>query len=217
MRTRNDTAAGLRQIGAQIAEHARARAAGRRALFADARIPSEGRGQIVGEYDSETRAARREMVARGRASVAAYRADAVMQRSPSYRPSSAAESAWISGLVSTAPHWSPEVMKATVKQAIADGDRALLAALMPLAESFANYKKVYSDSGLAATLFDAREALVTPEMTASAEAADWAKEADQELGALARTLDDDVTATSLDVHIPLNAFPNTLPASLETL
>ncbi len=215
MITKTQTQATLRNIAANIAAHARTAHAERTAIKADPMVPPAGLGGVLRQHTDRTNTARRALTDKARDSINSYRLDNV-KRPPSFRPGSAAEASWLAAIAVQAVHYSPAVLAETIESAIADGDTAMVALLLPLASSLTSYAKPFTASTavIAATVKGRQFLDSTPEIVASKAAADYADALSFELGALENALTSDTPIDLLDKMVEFHALPNLLPVSV---
>jgi hypothetical protein len=180
-----------------ITTHARQREAQRRELARSPMLPRENAAAALGLFDAETSTQRQPAVAKFRATLAAYRAEYVRPL-PDFRPTSAPLASWLSAIASVAPSYTPAVLSQQLETAAARNDLSTIALLLPLAESKSSYSEPFkADGGLSNAIFTARETLnSTPEARASAEAAAWCADAEQQFSALEGVLDGRSPASS---------------------
>jgi len=209
--TQNDLAHQLRSTARHVTARARQRAVERTALLRTLRgVDPQTVDEDLTAFDRATADERHTVTAEARAAVAHYRTHNVMTRPPDYRPSSAAHASWVAAIASQAPHYSPDVMTRTIRSAIASNDTALVAALLPLAESLGSYRKEFVGK-MSAVVIDGQDALRTPEVIASEQAAEWADAVDGEIAYLDAVLGNRQPIDSLDLNLSTGSFPNILP------
>lgn len=193
----------------QLVAHAQKRAEALKRMKADPMIPNEGFSVLKAQHDAQTAWERQGLRAHTAQAIAHYRAESCVL--PDYRPASAAHASWIAAIAAQAPHYSPLVMARTLKEAVAAGDMALVAAITPLAESYLGYRKEFQSGPVGGAVADARDALDhVPEAVAAREAAAWTDRLEAELHALDRINAEPDAPTALQLHIDMGAFPTLL-------
>lgn len=183
MRHRMETQ--LRAIARDVVGLARRGQAEVSALRADKRVHPSQIPALVAEHGAMMKARYAPLIAKARQELATFR-DQTERSKPSFRPVDSLHSGWVNTVAANAPHFSPRVMEQTLRKAIDAGDHAMITALLPICESFAEYKKSYQGPEIISVLVDAKLSLNTPQVQEANAALDWAQQAEREVNALER-------------------------------
>lgn len=198
----------------ELARQARDRDTARRQLETDLRIPDgPQRDALLRQHDAAVRTETGRAIAGLRAMLSEHARVGILKAPPSPRPNSAAEASWVAAMVQVGVNSTPDVFDAILRDATANGERGLVAALVPLGQSYrATRKDFAAHPTLADSLTAGAAVLVTDAQRASDDARAWQERAESDAASLAQVLSGERVSETLDAYASLNAFGALMPA-----
>lgn len=214
MSDRQQTTFAMQQVMRRLAASAPTQVAERKALKADPRNPEDGLPRILADHKAHWHQARDKEASAGFEKLGQYGDEHILKEVPSQAPTSAARGSYLAALASLAPNFTTEIFDRVTREHMGRGELDVVALLVPLAESYLDYKKSWTNSSRVVNLIvDAQAALRdTPEVRASEEAAQWVAEVQSELNTMLQALDAEDPAEAVEVYVSTGSFAHTLPS-----
>jgi hypothetical protein len=202
----------LRQLVRRAVSDRQQQAAAEQAVKNDPRIAPPQRPATLALVASEGATRRRVDFQRAHEALAQYRQEFVLAVPPRWRAETSTEAVAVAAVVGQAEHWSPSVWRSQMALAIGHQDRALVSALLPMLESFLEYRKPFAESaGASNALVDGQQFLdQQPEVVQSKANAEWATSMAGDLVTLEKTLAEPNALEALEAYQQSGVFTEIL-------
>ena len=212
--TRDNTITQMRQATGKIAAYTKSRASEYDGLARNLMIPKDSIPAMRAAHRSETATKLQPLFQQLHALRDGFHADNVMQGSPDFSSPSAPKASSVAAVMANATAYSPRVFARLLNDAAKRNDLALVSAMLPVGESLQEYSRPFVASPeMGAAIVAGQQALRTPDVLASEEAAQFASTLDIEIKALELVTASDHPDQSLGLHLQTQSFPNILPSA----